>query len=188
VIQSVETKGGSREMARKVKINRAPVMTLWAAIVAERLGHNRETALTLGKAVARLNAESKGQRLGIIDEKTEAEAEEARKKEAAGDPKFVKLLGRSVPIIRTPEGLRATLDGEAVDAAGVERYLKQRFKDELDAVRAAMEELAEAHTPEELERRAYDLYEAFRPAVPEGKKGWGAAGELDLDGIRSLAK
>jgi hypothetical protein len=175
-------------MAGKIKINRAPVLTLWAAVVAERLGHNRETALTLGKAVARLNAESKGQRLGIIDEKTDAEEAEARKKEEAADPKFVKLLGRAVPIIRTPEGLRAMLDGEAVDAEGVERYLKQRFKHDLDEVRAAMEDLAKAHTPEDLERRAYDLYEAFRPEVPEGKKGWGAAGELDLDHIRSLAK
>jgi hypothetical protein len=32
------------------------------------------------------------------------------------------------------------------------------------------------------------LYEKFRPEIPEGKKGWGARGELDLDYIRSLAK
>ncbi len=34
-----------------VEINRAPVLTLWATIVAEREGHDPETALTLGKAV-----------------------------------------------------------------------------------------------------------------------------------------
>ena len=31
------------------------------------------------------------------------------------------------------------------------------------------------------------LYEAFRPAIPAGARGWGAAGELDLDGIASFA-
>lgn len=47
-----------------VTINRAPVLTLWAAVVAERLGFERDEALTLGKAVAGLTAQSKGQRLG----------------------------------------------------------------------------------------------------------------------------
>mgnify|MGYP002260896912 CR=1 FL=1 len=27
---------------------------------------------------------------------------------------------------------------------------------------------------------------AFRPEIPEGKKGWGAKGNLDLDRVRSL--
>jgi hypothetical protein len=50
-----------------------------------------------------------------------------------------------------------------------------------------MEELAKAYTPKQLESKAYTLYEKFRPEIPEGKKGWGAKGELDLDYIRSLA-
>jgi len=49
-----------------VTINRAPVLTLWAAVVAERLGFEHEEALTLGKSVAGLTAQSKGQRLGIF--------------------------------------------------------------------------------------------------------------------------
>ena len=49
----------------KVKINRAPVLTLWAAVVAQRLGYSEAEALTLGKALAGLNAQSKGRRLGI---------------------------------------------------------------------------------------------------------------------------
>jgi hypothetical protein len=35
---------------------------------------------------------------------------------------------------------------------------------------------------------AFALYEAFRPAIPEAVKGWGAKGVLDLRKIRSLAK
>lgn len=52
--------------ADRVPVNRAPVLTLWAAVVAERLGFSREAALTLGRAVAGLNAQSKGLRLGIF--------------------------------------------------------------------------------------------------------------------------
>jgi len=35
-----------------IKINRAPVLTLWAAVVAERLGYDHAAALAPGKAVA----------------------------------------------------------------------------------------------------------------------------------------
>jgi len=34
-----------------ITINPAPVLTLWAAVVAERLGFDEDEALTLGKAV-----------------------------------------------------------------------------------------------------------------------------------------
>jgi hypothetical protein len=51
-----------------------------------------------------------------------------------------------------------------------------------------MKELARAFKPRELAARAYSLYEEFRPEIPEGSKGWGAKGELDLEQIRSLAK
>ncbi len=39
-----------------LRINRAPVLTLWAAVVAERLGSSWETALTGGQAVASMAA------------------------------------------------------------------------------------------------------------------------------------
>ena len=173
---------------KKIKINRAPVLTLWAAVVAERLGYNKSEALTLGKAVAGLNAQSKGKKLGVYEEKTEAEKKEEKKKEKASKPEFIDLLGRGVPAVKTPEGLRAAIKGEAIDAESVETYLKQKFKDDLDDARAAMKKLAKAYAPKQLESKAYGLYEKFRPEIPEGKKGWGAKGELDLDYIRSLAE
>src|SRR5271166_689109 len=39
-------------MHNRIEINRAPVLTLWAAVVAERLGFDWQEALTLGRAVA----------------------------------------------------------------------------------------------------------------------------------------
>lgn len=173
---------------KKIKINRAPVMTLWAAVVAERLGYDEETALTLGKAVAGLNAQSKGKKLGIYEEKTEEEKKEEKKKEKVVKVEFIEVLGRDVPVLKTPRGLRAAIKGEAIHAGSVQSYLEQKFKDDLDETRKAMEKLAKAYTPKQLEKQAYDLYEKFRPEIPEGKKGWGAKGELDLDYIRSLAK
>jgi hypothetical protein len=172
----------------KIKINRAPVLTLWAAVVAERLGYDEETALTLGKAVAGLNAQSKGKKLGIYEEKTEEEKKEDKKKEKTAKVEFIEVLGRGVPVVKTPRGVRAAIKGEAIHAGSVQAYLEQKFKEDLDDARKAMKKLAKAYTPKQLESKAYGLYEKFRPEIPEGKKGWGAKGELDLDYIRSLAE
>jgi hypothetical protein len=50
-------------MRHWIEINRAPLLTLWAAVVAMRLGFDWEEELTLGRAAAGLNACSKGQEL-----------------------------------------------------------------------------------------------------------------------------
>ncbi|HEX5837172.1 MAG TPA: hypothetical protein VFY26_05025 [Anaerolineales bacterium] len=174
---------------KKIKINRAPVLTLWATVVAERLGYDEETALTLGKAVAGLNAQSKGRKLGIYEEKSEEEKEkESKGEKKPAETEFIEILGRGVPAVKTPNGLRAAIDGEPIHAESVKTYLQQKFKDDLAEARAAMETLAKAFTPRQLESKAYGLYEKFRPEIPEGKKGWGARGELDLEYIRSLGE
>ncbi len=41
--------------------------------------------------------------------------------------------------------------------------------------------------PAELAARACELHVAFRPSVPTGERGWGAAGLLDLEAIRNAA-
>ena len=172
---------------KKIKINRAPVLTLWATIVAERLGYEKETALTLGKALAGLNAQSKGRRLGIYTEKSEEEKEKEKKKQEK-PVEFIELLGRGIPSVKTPHGLRAAINGEEIDAGSVQKYLQQKFGEDLSDARAAMEKLAKAYPPKQLETRAFGLYEKFRPKIPEGTKGWGAKGELDLGFILSLAE
>jgi hypothetical protein len=47
------------------------VLTLWAAIVTEHLGHPPKTALTLGRSVAGSSARAKARRLDIMDEAQE---------------------------------------------------------------------------------------------------------------------
>jgi len=171
----------------KIKINRAPVLTLWATVVAERLGYDEAAALTLGKGVAGLNAQSKGQRLGIFKEPEESEAQKKDEPKAT-EPERVAVLGRAVPVVHTRQGVRATVKGEPIQPESVQRYLKQKFGEALAETQSAMKDLAQAYPPKTLEAQAYTLYAKFRPKIPEGKKGWGAAGELDLERIRSLVK
>jgi hypothetical protein len=65
-------------------------------------------------------------------------------------------------------------------------YLESKFGESLGTARKAMRDLAKAFQPEQLTTNAFSLYEKFRPAIPEGVKGWGAKGNLDIDRIRSL--
>ncbi len=169
-----------------VKINRAPVMTLWAAVVAERLGFDRDEALTLGKTVAGLNAQAKGRRLGIY-QPAEKSAKQERAARKPDEDFFVELLGRQVPAKNTREGIRAVAKDKVVDAASAQRYLAGKFGDDLEAARSAMEALARAYDPQDLVDKAYSLYERFRPEISGGTGGWGQKGDLDLDLIRSLA-
>ena len=170
-----------------VQVNRAPVMTLWAAVVAERLGHGHEEALSLGRAVAGLNAQSKGRRLGIYEGK-EAPERKGPARKAAPRTRMVEILGRQVPVARTARGDRAVLKDAVIEPQGVERYLAQKFGDALDDVTAAMRALARAYTPRQLGSMAFVLYERFRPEVPAGTRGWGAKGTLDVALIRRLAE
>jgi hypothetical protein len=170
-----------------VTINRAPVLTLWAAVVAECLGFDHDEALTLGKAVAGLTAQSKGQRLGIFTPSPEAVRKERANKAKAAGVLRVALLGRAVPVLRTDFGLRA-VDKEQKPMAptSVEKYLQSKFGESLREVRSAMEKLAKSQGPEALANNAFQLYEAFRPQIPKDEPGWGAKGTLSLEKIRQL--
>ncbi len=104
-----------------MNINRAPVLTLWASIVAQRMGYNEEQALTLGKAVASYTAQFKGRTLGIYTakEKEEGGQEQAEPREA----EWIELMGRPIPITKEAEGIRATAKNKAIDPDSVRRYL-----------------------------------------------------------------
>ncbi len=175
-------------MSREViLVNRAPVLTLWAAVVAERLGFDRPAALSLGKALAGLNAQTKGRSLGIFKPLERVEGAPP-KKARLGEEFWVDLLGRAVPAKTTENGIRAVVKDRPIEVESVERYLDEKFGAALQAVRKAMEALARAFEPRDLAVRAFSLYERFRPAIPPGISGWGAKGELDLSKVRALAQ
>ncbi|NPA31248.1 MAG: hypothetical protein GXO37_04540 [Chloroflexi bacterium] len=173
---------------RTVRVNRAPVLTLWAAVVAHALGYPWDEALTMGRVVAGLAAHRKGVALGLYETRP-AEAEARERRRPPGEYRRVFLMGFPIEEVRTPQGWRA-LDsqGRPIQPEAVERYLRRRFGAAYPAVRAALEELAAAYPPERLAREAWQLYLRFRPQVPKGVEGWGKKGVLDLERIRALAR
>lgn len=168
-------------------INRAPVMTLWAAVVAERLGFDRDAAVSIGRVLAGMNAASKAQAIGLYEAREPKPERKRRLPEPEQAGEAVGLMGRLVPIVETGDGVRAVSDGRPCSADGSHAYLASKFGGHLEATRAAMEALARSMPRETLRAQAMHLYEAFRPEVPRGVRGWGAKGELDLARIRGLA-
>lgn len=178
--------------AGQIGVNRAPVLTLWASVVAERLGYDADAAATLGRAVAGSSARVKARALGLAEEPRDSGTmrEEARKlrPEEQAPPRTVHLLGRDVPVIEEKGRLRALDHGKAAPARAAAAYVARAFGESLPDVRAAMEDLARSIEPEELNRIGFRLYEGFRPEIPQGAKGWGAKGILDLERIRLAAR
>jgi hypothetical protein len=165
-----------------IRVNRAPVLTLWAAIVAERLGHPPDTALSIASAVAGTAAHAKARRLGIAEDG----APDDLRSVVAARP-VVRLLGKDIAMTADADGvvLAAGSDGKPAPAEPVRNYIARAFGDRLAEARKAMETLAAALPPDELNRVGFRLYERFRPEVPEGVKAWGAKGELHLDRVRA---
>lgn len=171
-----------------IRINRAPVLTLWAAVVAERLGYPIDTALTLGRFVAGSSARAKARRLGIMDQADEAAERNAAAAGLKPSVQTVQLLGRDIPVLAADDGTLRTDDGgKPASARSVQTYIARAFGDRLGEARAAMEVLAASLPPEELNRIGFRLYERFRPEVPEGTQGWGAKGELRVERIVEAA-
>ena len=69
--------------AGEIRVNRAPVLTLWATVVAERLGHDPDLAITLGRAVAGSSARVKARAIGIEEDRHEGNRQE-HTREATG--------------------------------------------------------------------------------------------------------
>src|SRR3954451_3298969 len=103
-----------------IRVNRAPVLTLWAAVVAERLGHPPDSALSLASAVAGTAARAKARRLGIAEESDRA------KEAAPSKPRdTTRLLGRDVRLTHDADGvvLADAGGGKAAPAAPVAAYI-----------------------------------------------------------------
>jgi hypothetical protein len=100
---------------------------------------------------------------------------------------LVEICGRQVRAINTASGVRAVIENQPIEPRSVERYLESKFGESLATARSAMSDLAKAFRPKQLRTNAINLYEKFRPAIPEGVRGWGAKSKLDINRIRSLA-
>lgn len=176
----------TRNRMTKITINRAPVLTLWAFVVAQRLGHSRDTALTLAKSVAGMSAFAKAKSLGLAEDRdTDLGAHRRTREEAQ---KSVAFMGRRIPVAPSQSGPFAVADGKPIAPKSVEKYLTSKFGDNYEEVHAAMVKLARSRSPAKLSVEAFHLYEEFRPTIPAGVAGWGKAGVLDLKRIETLTR
>jgi hypothetical protein len=140
-----------------IRVNRAPVLTLWAAVVAERLGHPPDTAMSLASAVAGTAARAKARRLGIAEEQGKGKDHDSTKPQGTA-----RLLGKDVRLTHDADGvvLADAGDGKPAPAAPVAAYIAKAFGSHLAEVREAMAALAAKHDPQELNRIGFRLYEA----------------------------
>ena len=90
------------KMKVQVHVNRAPVITLWAAAVAQRQGFSRDAALTFGKYISGMLAQSKGRAIGIYEDKgkSEEEQDEAQRKEQEAGIEHVDVFGMKVKAVK----------------------------------------------------------------------------------------
>ena len=140
-------------MHHRIEINRAPVLTLWAAVVAERLGFDWEEALTLGRAVAGLNAYSKGKALGLFEPTPEAVREKREQLRRQKGAFSIDLLNRKVPAVHTEAGIRALQKDQPTNPISVTGYLERAFGDAFEDARNGMTLLA----------RSYEVCPLMRP-------------------------
>jgi hypothetical protein len=104
-----------------------------------------------------------------------------------GEGFFVENCGRQVPAVSTTARVRAVIKNKPIELKSVETYPESDSGESFGTVRATTREVAKALRPEELSKKAFNLYEKFRPAIPEGVTGWRAKGTLDSVRMQSLA-
>ncbi|GJJ07609.1 hypothetical protein Clacol_001812 [Clathrus columnatus] len=165
-------------MTRAAVVNRAPVMTAWAAIVACRMGFKQEEALSIASVYTEMNAISKGVTLGIYEQRKNEGLEAS---EDSGQP-YVDFMGRRqrIPLYKTEEDQwRALLKGDPIPPSTAYRYITNAFRQTTSHIVGAMRLVAESYEPQELNRIAFGLYADFRPEVD----GWGKKAEIKCSTI-----
>jgi hypothetical protein len=177
----------------KISVNRAPVLSLWATAVSERLGFSTDEAYSYAQWIAGTLAQAKGRKLGVLKpsgksqkgKKAKSGADvEGRREEHVDDDDFVMVFGNMKIPTRVVDGKRlAVKGGKVIDPVPVKAYVEKKFGDNLEKATLAMGELAQSMPADQIRERAYELYEQFRPEW----HGWGKEGTLDLEEVHELA-
>jgi hypothetical protein len=174
-----------------ITINRAPVLQLWGSTVASFIYSDLSwpTCLSIGNAISSLCAVSKGRSIGLIEpaDDTKMEDRGAKKRQKLADGvRVLKVMG-----------FQLSLKEDAVIVAGKpktlkEENLKHKFGNEKQytAVKSAFKECLQTWSgnEDELNGKAFHMYEQFRPNVANGKKGWGRKGELNMAEITRVVR
>ncbi|KIW64007.1 hypothetical protein PV04_08967 [Phialophora macrospora] len=182
------------EESKPVIINRAPVLQLWAACVAQKLYPKLSwaTHLSIGSAISTLCAISKGRAIGAIDQAAddpEKKAEKEKRKRSAQksaddevDVMSFKLL------LKDGNAIVSGKPQKANEALLMKKYGEADYKRTKAAMEEAIDDFEAKAKKGELNRAAFHMYEEFRPSVQHGQGGWGKKGELRLEKIGELAE
>lgn len=171
-------------------INRAPVLELWASCVTHSLHPSLpwETCLSAGSAISTITAISKGRSIGTIDKPDPGTAQERREKRAEkADKQGLEELEVMSFHLRLKDG-QAMVSDKPKKAR--EEALRKKFGGEqnYESARRAFEEALGKWKgkEDELDKRAFHMYEDFRPSVMPGQAGWGRKGPLRLETVRQV--
>ena len=169
-----------------IVINRAPVLELWASCVTQFL-HPKlswSTCLSAGGAIATITAISKGRSIGKMEKPDPGEAHEKsrKRKEKAEEAGLEEIETMSFKLRLDGDGQARV--GDKPKKAG-EEALKKKYggDDSYQKVKVAVEQALNPWKgkEEDLDGRAFGMYEDFRPTIPPGQQGWGRKGQLRLE-------
>lgn len=188
---------------RYAVVNRAPVMTVWATILLEKLNFSRPEALSLAHCYVNYTSTMRGISLGIIPA---AEKERAVHIVGPNQPHF-ELMGVKIPVMQMQDGsYRGISAGEVVGPEKAFNYMRRSMAQTLSSVVGALTLLADSfmepiqeqegsqtdtkteamkYGADLLNSRGYDLYAEFRPST-SGE--WGKKGRLWYDKVLALRR
>ena len=152
----------------RVIVNRAPVLSLWVATVAQALGYNHRESYSYAKKITGFLAKSKGKSLGIKtshehhhgygssdDSNDDGTPKKKRRKVTQDDDdddddhpyvqvfQSIKVWYKVDP--NTGDRIAIESDGSMVNPTSSENYVKNAFGDKLPAVQQAMTELVQQY-------------------------------------------
>lgn len=188
---------------RYAVVNRAPVMTVWATILLEKLNFSHPEALSLAHCYVNYTSTMRGISLGIIPA---AEKERAVHIVGPNQPHF-ELMGVKIPVMQMQDGsYRGISAGEVVGPEKAFNYMRRSMAQTLSSVVGALTLLADSfmepiqeqegsqtdtkteamkYGADLLNSRGYDLYAEFRPST-SGE--WGKKGRLWYDKVLALRR
>lgn len=184
--QSQDTTAPNLDMP--ISINRSPVLQLWAATVANFLHPDESwaTCLSIGSSISTLCAISKGRAIGKIEPKdstSESKDKNKKGKNTHDDTRELEVMGFTLQI---KDGA-VVVDGKTKPTK--EHLLQGKYggEDEYTNVQKVMEEALRiwSDDKEQLDTKAFHMYEQFRPSTAAGSSGWGRKGQLDLHQVKS---
>lgn len=155
-----------------IVINRAPVLELFAASVAQVLHPSIPwtTCLSIGGAISTISAISKGRAIGKMDKPDPGDARDKKQKrlEDQADLENVSLMGFDLHI-KDGNAMVGDKPRESNEDALVKKFGPQNYERVRRAFATAL--ATWKGRKDELNKAAFHMYEDMRPVVPPGQKG-----------------